>query len=406
MNVQGLRDGFVRAFNTPVLHKKRWEWVDYLRGIAIVLVVYRHALLGIERSSVEVPRLLNDANMIFYSFRMPLFFLLSGIFISRSLSKRSFHDLVGIKFEKLLYPYLVWAFLQVTLQIALSDITNSKRTLIDYTHILYQPRHLDQFWYLAALFNASVLFLLFKKMGAKSWMQILIGMAFYIIFPYFTKISMLSDWMEFYIFFALGDALSQFFFRPSTQAFFRNPRSLLMIFPVFIVSQVFYLNYVISKGLDTDNTHTLTYAFLNNVSYQAWFLLIALIGCASMFMVAFRLQSLKILSFLRLLGYHSLYIYVMHVIVAAFTRIMLMKVFGLTNPLILLFLTILAGVTVPIVVYNLLIRNNVLWFLFSYKRKEKTQQSAQPQPAQVISMPEKKAEVATAQPAASRPYMR
>src|SRR5215216_5994597 len=149
MFLQDLRNGFERAFNTPVLQKKRLEWVDYLRGIAIVLVVYRHALLGIERSDVSVPAFLNDANMIFYSFRMPLFFLLSGIFISRSLVKRSFQQLVGIKFEKLLYPYLVWSILQITLQILLSDITNSKRSVLDYTYIFYQPRHIDQFWYLA-----------------------------------------------------------------------------------------------------------------------------------------------------------------------------------------------------------------------------------------------------------------
>src|SRR5215207_4345054 len=119
MKVQGLRDAWVQGFNTSVLQKKRLEWVDYLRGIAIVLVVYRHALLGIERSQVAVPQFLNEANMIFYSFRMPLFFLLSGIFISRSLAKRSFRQLAGIKFEKLLYPYLIWTFLQVTLQIFL-----------------------------------------------------------------------------------------------------------------------------------------------------------------------------------------------------------------------------------------------------------------------------------------------
>src|SRR5437868_12279972 len=117
MKVQALRNWSEKAFNTPILRKKRLEWVDYLRGIAIVLVVYRHALLGIERSSIEVPQFLKDANMIFYSFRMPLFFILSGLFISRSLAKRPLNQLIGIKFEKLLYPYLVWTFLQVSLQI-------------------------------------------------------------------------------------------------------------------------------------------------------------------------------------------------------------------------------------------------------------------------------------------------
>ncbi|MFL5773957.1 MAG: hypothetical protein ACJ75F_12405, partial [Flavisolibacter sp.] len=69
MRIQPTKNWLDRAFNTSVLDKKRLEWVDYLRGIAIVLVVYRHALLGIERSNVVVPHFLNDANMIFYSFR-------------------------------------------------------------------------------------------------------------------------------------------------------------------------------------------------------------------------------------------------------------------------------------------------------------------------------------------------
>jgi len=77
-----------RAFNWQVLQKSRMPWVDYLRGIAIVLVVYRHSLIGIDRGGLLVPAALEKANMIFYSFRMPLFFILSGIFISGSLAKK------------------------------------------------------------------------------------------------------------------------------------------------------------------------------------------------------------------------------------------------------------------------------------------------------------------------------
>ena len=46
---------FHRAFNTGVLQKSRLAWVDYLRGIAIVLVVYRHVLLGIQNSGLLLP---------------------------------------------------------------------------------------------------------------------------------------------------------------------------------------------------------------------------------------------------------------------------------------------------------------------------------------------------------------
>ncbi|MBC8034030.1 MAG: acyltransferase [Chitinophagaceae bacterium] len=345
-----MKKWFSKAFNVPILEKSRMPWVDYLRGIAILLVAYRHVLIGMERSGSAVPEALVTANMIFYSFRMPLFFILSGIFINGSIAKRPLQQLVYIKFENILYPYLVWSFIQVTLQIALAGFTNSERGLMDYTLILYQPRGLDQFWYLPALFNATVIYLLIKvKLKVGHWVQLLIGMAFYFLSPYFKQVSMMSDWMEFYIFFALGDAISATFFQPRTQRVLKSPLSLLAITPVFIATQLYYLKIMETIG-------------------QLEFLVVALIGCLGMFILAFRMQRWNILSFLRILGYHSLYIYVMHVMVAAFFRLLLTKVLGVTHPVILLLSCIAAGVVIPVVVYNLLIKDNWGWFLFSPSR--------------------------------------
>jgi uncharacterized membrane protein YcfT len=100
----------------------------------------------------------------------------------------------------------------------------------------------------------------------------------------------------------------------------------------------------------------------------AEFLLIAFIGCLSMFILAFRLQYWNILSFLRVLGYHSLFIYVMHVLVIAFSRVFLTKVLGIHEPVILLLCAIALGVTIPVIFYNLFIRENIGWFLFSFRR--------------------------------------
>src|SRR5690348_4345046 len=107
--VRGIQSWWSRAFNLPVLQQKRLEWVDYLRGIAIILVVYRHVFYGLQRGNIEVPLSLVEANMLFYSFRMPLFFILSGIFISRTLAKSGVKKVVNTKFEQLLYPYIIWA---------------------------------------------------------------------------------------------------------------------------------------------------------------------------------------------------------------------------------------------------------------------------------------------------------
>jgi fucose 4-O-acetylase-like acetyltransferase len=334
-------------------------WVDYLRGIAILLVVYRHVLLGLQRGNMDVPNSLVYANMIFYSFRMPLFFILSGVFINGSLSRRSLGQIVYTKFENLLYPYLVWSFIQVTLQILLSKYTNSDRTLRDYAFILYQPRALDQFWYLPALFNTTIIYLLVKtRLHPPAWTQLLLGIILYFLSPHLDRISMLSDWMEFYIFFALGDTISAFFLKESTQQFLKKPLTLVWVTPVFILTQVYYLSRpVVSQGE---------------------FLVIALIGCFSMFVLAFRMQEWGFFPFLRVLGFHSLFIYVMHVIVAAFVRSILVRVVGLHQPVILLLCGIAAGVIIPVIVYNLLIKDNIFWFLFTPKKSAKEKKTGTP----------------------------
>jgi fucose 4-O-acetylase-like acetyltransferase len=344
-----LKQFFSKAFNLVVLEKSRMPWVDYLRGIAIVLVVYRHVLIGIERTGRSIPVLLEQANMIFFSFRMPLFFILSGLFISSSIAKRAIKKLVAIKFENLLYPYLVWAFLQTTLQIVLSNYTNAERTLEDYTYILYQPRGLDQFWYLPALFNTTIIYILVKtKLRFQNWMQLILGVALYFTGPYLRDVSMMSDWMEFYIFFAIGDSLSGIFFKQPAQRFLNSSLTLLLIIPIFALTQYYYV-----KQFDAIT--------------QVEFLTISLIGCVSMFVFAFRLQRLNILSFLRVLGFHSLYIYVMHVIVSAFVRLILTKFAGITDPSILLLSGIITGVIIPVMLYNLIIKEK-LWFLFTYHK--------------------------------------
>jgi fucose 4-O-acetylase-like acetyltransferase len=348
-----------KGFNLKTLQKSRLPWVDYLRGIAILLVVYRHALIGIQRSGLEVPSSLVTANMIFYSFRMPLFFILSGIFVQGSLAKRSLRELIGIKFENLIYPYLIWTFLQVTLQIVFSSFTNSARGFIDYTYILYHPRNLDQFWYLPALFNTTVVYLIIKeKFKPPVWTQLLFGLVLYFLSPRFQNISMLSDFMEFYIFFAFGNAIASAFLHESTQRFLRKPYLLLILIPLFAAVQLYYLRHD-------------EFYYVNNWWGKTEFIAIALIGCFTMLVFAMRLQAWNILSFLRIYGYHSLYIYVMHVFVAAATRIVLTRVFGLHQPVLLLFLCILLGATIPVLFYNLLIKDNIFWFLFSYKRKRR-----------------------------------
>lgn len=372
---------YQKAFGLDLLDKKRLEWVDYLRGIVIILVVYHHARIGIELSGVPMPEFLVTANIVFYSFRIPLFFLVSGLFFSRTINKLSTKKFVTIKFENLLYPYLIWAFIQITAQILLSGYTNSNRGPSDYLYIFYQPRKLDQFYYLPALFNVTMICLVVKTwIKPKPLPHLLLAASLYMVSHTMEHISIISDWMTFYIFFAIGDALSQLFFTNKLQSLFGRLSTFLIAIPLFAVIQFIYLKMDIGQSVipNADWSEAPKLNAVQTFFDRLFFLVIVMVGCFFVTTLSFQLAKWKILSYLRVIGYHSLHIYVMHVMIVGFTRVVLKNYFHLQDPYLLLLACILVGVTAPIVFYNLVVKNTWGWFLFHVRKKPKQATAVEP----------------------------
>ena len=58
----------------------RVEWVDYAKGFCIIFVVMMHSTLGVEKYAGETGWM-NHVVMFARPFRMPDFFLISGLFL-------------------------------------------------------------------------------------------------------------------------------------------------------------------------------------------------------------------------------------------------------------------------------------------------------------------------------------
>src|ERR1700749_798542 len=107
-------------FNSQfILKEKRWLWIDYDKGISIMLVGYGHCMATL---SGHVPDLsnywfFNYFGVFFYGFRMPLFFIISGLLVGRSLDKKGLNGYIGDRTNNILYPLLIWGFIEVTLQL-------------------------------------------------------------------------------------------------------------------------------------------------------------------------------------------------------------------------------------------------------------------------------------------------
>lgn len=329
----------------------RYPWVDYAKGIAIILVAYRHVLHGYEKAGILVPEYLGLVQQSVYNFRMPLFFILGGIFVRKSLQKRSFPRFFRYKLNTILYPYLVWATVQLTLQIIFSGYTNGSKQISDYLYLLYYPRGLDQFWFLYTIFNITILFALtYTFLRIKPLGQLALGVFLYYCsnLPALSEISLLQDTLQFYIYFALGSWGADLVLDDKNQTFLSSPYLLLGLLPFFLVSQWYWINH-------PDLRDVAPYLFM----------MIAIIGSLFVFSLSFIISRANVAHFLRVAGRHSLYIYIMHVIVLALTRGVLVNLLGITHIAVLLPVGMLASVALPVVFYRLCIHYG-FWFLYYF----------------------------------------
>lgn len=346
----------------------RLTWIDYARGVTIILVVYRHAFEGLKESGLPVNNymFLEYFNIFFFSFRMPLFFIISGIFVSASLKKRGVKLFIETKLRTILYPYFLWACIQLTLQLLFSAYTNGQPTVNSFLYLFYLPREIAQFWYLYALFNVSVLFALIKvKIRLNTLQQLALGIGLYYVsaFAYQQQISIgfLSDICHYYIFFAIGNAINNFIQNRNNFKYFESWKLTLLLLVPFFAVQYYFL---------TENLKHTGYKYMYvEYFHPITFILIALTGCTFVINLCFLFQKINVFKWFTALGRHSLYIYVAHVIVFAAVRIFLRKVFGIEDILILLSAGIVAGLIVPVLLYKLSVFLNMRW-LFTLEKEE------------------------------------
>ena len=338
----------------------RETWIDYARGIAIILVLYRHVFEGIKNAGIAVEQYLfiEHFNIMFFSFRMPLFFIVSGIFVESSLNKRGLTGFVSTKVKTILYPFFLWGILQITLQLILSKYVNSNRTIYSYLDLLYAPRAIDQFWYLYALFNVSVLYAIgVAVFKLKPVVNILIGAVLYFISTAAHQsnigLGFLGDILHYYIFYSIGDFFSNAIRKKENQQYFESWKLLGLLLVPFFATQYYFLKQNLLHP----------YAGYEYVEYYQpiLFIAIALLGCMFVLALSFFLQKLKAIPWLHVLGSHSLYIYVSHVIVLAAVRIFITKVLGIYNVPLLLILGIGLGLLIPVLFYKAACQFNMRW---------------------------------------------
>ncbi|MDF2433662.1 MAG: hypothetical protein JWP44_3293 [Mucilaginibacter sp.] len=355
-------------FNSRFIQKeKRWAWIDYDKGISIILIGYGHCylLLGGHGLALDRYPFFHYIDLFMYGFRMPLFFIVSGLLIAKSLNKRGLAAYIGHRNNNILYPLLIWGFIQLTLQIIANRFTHNGYTAVDYFSLIINPRRTGVFWYLNALYFIGAIYALLKTYLKLSvvW-QVILGVFLYVVSTYMhvIKAGLFTDIFEYYIFFSLGDLLANIMMNDKKMQQFTSWKIFFPLLFSFLVIQ-YYCTKINMLPSDFEMRNV-------EISKPFLFLIEALVGCALSFNVSFFLQKFYVLGFLRIVGYHSLFIYCVQIIAMFVARTFLMNILHLTSVPALILLVWTSGIVLPIFFYNFCLRYG-LWWLYTYKKPER-----------------------------------
>ena len=333
---------------------QRVESVDLMKGIAILLVVLGHAIGAVTSSHTitDIPESFFISNGVIYSFHMPVFFLIAGLFIEKW-TRQGWKEAFKKKIYRLAVPYFAWGFLMAVYKQAGSAYANSQEGI--YTFLLSPFVPWNIFWFLYVLLFIQIIYYGFVKCLGDyrkgRFVFLIVSAIIFFASVYLPDVWIIHRLFRFMIFFSIGtfsfDILAKFEKNMSYG-------KLIMILAVFVLASFIYV--VDYRG------HTV---------FHSWFFLVT--GLAGTILVAaFSWILMKrhngISNFFRSCGEKSMEIYVSHAFVIGFFRVFFLKVVKLEllwPRTILIF--ILSAITCYLVWNKVNDKNRVYKFMFGIK---------------------------------------
>lgn len=317
--VPGSAEGTAKGF--------RLQWLDYVRGMNILVVVFVHVWRGLVGSGVtaESPRVDFFLDCIA---PMSLFFFISGMFISKTVDLAP-REYLNLKLRDFAYPYAIWVTLHALTHAAAGGNANREFPLADLWTAIYDPPW--HYWFLYTLFAVQLLYYAARRLRiAPLWFLVfMIGLYLTIDLKWID----FGPWGVFYqvrrygLWFALGLVINR---GEPVRWLSHAPTAALV--PITVAGFAFAA-WAVSLGAR---------------DLHATILPLALASGTAQLSLAVLLERGKMLGFITLWGRRSLEIYLAHVIFLAVVRIALQRVLGIEALPIHLILGMLAGLYVPI----------------------------------------------------------
>jgi uncharacterized membrane protein YcfT len=326
------------------LEEGRVPWVDTAKGLCIVLVVMMHATLGVGEA-MGGEGFMHQVVAFARPFRMPDFFLVSGLFLSRVIDRdwRAYADRRVVHF---LYFYLLW----LVIQSALKYGQVSGGTPTGFVHhlalSLIEPFGTLWFVYLLAVFSVATKLL----RGVPPVILLALAAALQMI-PVHTGWTLIDEFCARFVYFLAGYFLAPAIFRLAEAAVARPALSAAGLALWALANGVLALSASPVDGYPT-------LASLPIVS-----LALGALGAVAVVTIAALLTPTSLAAPFRHCGRHSIAIYLAFFLPMAATRAVLLKS-GVIDDVGLVSAIVTAVAVVAPLILERLVRETPLSFLF------------------------------------------
>jgi uncharacterized membrane protein YcfT len=136
--------------------ESRVDWVDYAKGICIVMVVMMHSVLGVELAAGQTG-FMHPVVAFAKPFRMPDFFLISGLFLPLVVG-RDWRIYLDRKVVHFAYFYVLW----VTIQFGFKAPAFAAETSWSHAGYLYLEAFIEPFGTLWFIYLLPIFFVVIK----------------------------------------------------------------------------------------------------------------------------------------------------------------------------------------------------------------------------------------------------
>ncbi len=318
--------------------KSRIDWVDYAKGICIILVVMMHSTLGVEKVLGE-QSWMNAFIAWAAPFRMPDFFLISGLFLASRI-KRPWRSYLDTKVAHFAYFYVLWLTIQFALKSPGLVAEMGFEGMAKYYFVsFFEP--LGTLWFIHVL---AIFFVVTKLVEIFPQLTVWLIAAFFHTMNVDTGVLVIDEMASRFVFFYSGYVLAPHVFEFAD----RVAKQSHIVLGCSLYIWAIVNGWLVMHGYATAPIVSLALGFA---------------GIAAVIAVSQILARADLLTAVRYCGENSIVIYLAFFVFMAATRMVLVKAGIITDGGTISLIVTAAGVIGPLLFYWM-VRNTPAMFLF------------------------------------------